>query len=144
MRICFDMDGTIAGLYQVEGWLAYLEAEDTTPYKAAKVLVKMNTLARRLNTLQAQGHKLVIISWTSKSGSKAYNKAVAEVKRAWLAKHLPSVRWDEINIINYGTNKANFAESAQDILFDDEAKNRDAWTGRAYDVDNILGVLKAL
>lgn len=144
MRICFDMDGTIANFYGVEGWLAYLEAEDTTPYKEAKVLVKMNILARRLNTLQAQGHKLVIISWTSKSGSEAYNKAVAEVKRAWLAKHLPSVRWDEINIINYGTNKANFAKSAQDVLFDDEAKNRDAWTGRAYDVDNILSVLKAL
>lgn len=144
MQICFDMDGTIANLYGVKGWLAYLEAEDTTPYKEAKVLVKMSALARRLNTLQAQGHKLVIISWTSKSGSETYNKAVAEVKRAWLAKHLPSVRWDEINIINYGTNKANFAKSAQDVLFDDEAKNRDAWTGRAYDVDNILGVLKAL
>ena len=28
MRICFDMDGTIANLYGVENWLEYLIAED--------------------------------------------------------------------------------------------------------------------
>ena len=29
-----------------------------------------------------------------------------------------------------------------DILFDDEAKNRDNWTGRAYDVQNIMEILR--
>ena len=31
--ICFDMDGTIADLYAVPGWLEKLRAEDATPYR---------------------------------------------------------------------------------------------------------------
>ncbi|MBO4674942.1 MAG: hypothetical protein J5601_02500 [Elusimicrobiaceae bacterium] len=144
MRICFDMDGTIADLYGVENWLAYLVAEDTKPYAEAKALLNLSALARRLNKLQRQGHKLVVISWTSKCGSAEYDKAVAEVKKAWLAKHLPSVRWDEVNVVAYGYSKANFAESAEDVLFDDEERNRNDWTGRAYGVADILGTLATL
>lgn len=144
MRICFDMDGTIADLYGVENWLAYLVAEDTKPYAEAKALLNLSALARRLNKLQRQGHKLVVISWTSKCGSAEYDKAVAEVKKAWLAKHLPSVRWDEVNVVAYGYSKANFAETAEDVLFDDEERNRNEWTGRAYGVADILGTLATL
>lgn len=144
MKICFDMDGTIANLYGVENWLAYLMAEDTTPYQQAKVMVNMSALARQLNRLQKKGNKIAVVSWTSKKGSTEYNEAVAEVKKAWLRKHLPSVRWDEINIVAYGYNKANFAESVEDILFDDEEPNRKGWTGKAYGVENILEILKAL
>lgn len=144
MKICFDMDGTIANLYGVENWLQYLIAEDVKPYAEAKVLLNMNSLARVLNRLQAQGHKIVVISWLSKSGSEDYNARVTEVKKAWLKKHLRSVQFDEINIVKYGTNKAQFAKSENDILFDDEKPNRDGWTGKAYDVNNILEVLKAI
>ena len=56
MKICFDMDGTIADLYGVDGWLNYLIAEDIRPYKEAKPIVNMNVLARRLNALQRAGH----------------------------------------------------------------------------------------
>ena len=128
MRICFDMDGTIANLYGVEGWLENLINEDVRPYREAEVLLNMNVLARRLN----------------KCGSENYNKAVTETKKAWLRKHLGSVKFDEINIVKYGTNKAQFAKSENDILFDDEKPNRDGWTGKAYDVNNILEVLKAI
>ena len=144
MRICFDMDGTIANLYGVENWLAYLVAEDTKPYAEAKVLHNMSRLARLLNKAQKNGNELVVISWTSKNGSAEYNKAVAEVKKAWLAKHLPSVRWDEINVVAYGYNKANFAKSAEDVLFDDEEPNRNAWTGKAYRETEIFKVLGSL
>ena len=142
MRICFDMDGTIANLYGVENWLAYLVAEDVKPYAEAKVLHNMSRLARLLNKAQRNGNELVIISWTSKNGSAEYNKAVAEVKKAWLAKHLPSVKWNEVNVVAYGYNKANFAKSADDVLFDDEKPNRDNWTGKAYGVNAILETLK--
>ena len=131
MKICFDMDGTIADLYGVNGWLDYLLTENTKPYEMAKPMVNMSLLARLLNKAQRNGHKLAVISWTSKSGSRQYNEAVAEVKKAWLAKHLPSVKWDEINIVPYGYRKALFAESAQDVLFDDEERNRNEWTGNA-------------
>ena len=138
------MDGTIANLYGVENWLAYLMAEDVKPYAEAKVLHNMSRLARLLNKVQKNGNELVVISWTSKNGSAEYNKAVAEVKKAWLAKHLPSVRWDEINVVAYGYNKANFAKSAEDVLFDDEEPNRNAWTGKAYRETEIFKVLGSL
>ena len=66
MRICFDMDGTIANLYGVENWLDYLINKDTYPYTNAKVLLNMNTLARYLNRLQKQGFEIGIISWLAK------------------------------------------------------------------------------
>ena len=144
MRINFDMDGTIANLYGVAGWLDYLKAEDTKPYEIAKPLVNFSVLARLLNKAQRNGHEIAIISWTSKSGSKEFNKAVAEVKKAWLAKHLPSVHWDEITVIPYGTPKTLYCYDAEDVLFDDEEQNRKGWAGKSYDVNNILEVLKNL
>jgi len=142
--IFFDMDGTIADLYGVNNWLDYLLASDTLPYEIAKPLVKLNSLARILNRLQRNGYKIGIISWLSKSGSDEYNSAVAEVKKNWLRKHLASVKFDEIHIVNYGTPKQVFAKTANDILFDDEKPNRDNWTGKAFDVDEIIEILKGI
>jgi len=142
--IFFDLDGTLADLYGVPGWLSMLEAEDETPYAIAKPLLNLSTLARYINKARRNGYDIGIISWTSKGGSDEYNAKVFDAKCAWLGKHLPSVCWDSINIVDYGTPKENFAKSTDDILFDDEAKNRDNWTGIALDVDNIIGVLKML
>ena len=142
ITINFDMDGTIAGLYGVENWLEMLIAEDTTPYAEAEPLLRLCSLARVLNRLQKNGYELAVISWLSKNGSEAYNEAVTAVKREWLAKHLPSVKWDAIHIVPYGTPKQNYCGNALDVLFDDEEKNRNEWTGRAYDVKNILEILK--
>ena len=144
MRICFDMDGTIANLYGVENWLAYLIAEDVKPYKEAEVMVNMNSLARILNRLQRNGHEIGVISWTAKNGSKRYNEAVESAKRDWLREHLASVKFDFIAVVPYGYSKNNFANSENDILFDDEEQNRQAWSGVAYDVNNIIEVLKRI
>ena len=144
ITINFDMDGTIADLYGVENWLAYLEAEDVTPYAVAEPLLRLSALARKLNNLQKQGYELAIISWLSKTGSAEYNEAVTEAKLKWLAQHLPSVRWDYINIVPYGTPKQTFCENPLDILFDDEERNRNNWTGRAYGVENIMEILREI
>ena len=144
ITINFDMDGTIADLYGVDNWLNYLIAEDAFPYETAEPLLRLSALARRLNSLQKNGYNLAIISWLSKSGTDEYNAEVEAVKRKWLAKHLPSVKWDAIHIVPYGTPKQDFCGNPLDILFDDEARNRDNWTGIAYDVENIMEVLKNL
>ena len=140
-EINFDMDGTIADLYGVEGWLDYLMNKDVTPYANAKALVNLSALARVLNRLQRNGYKICVISWLAKVNDDNYNKAVADVKVEWLAKHLPSVNWDKITIVPYGTPKSTCGNG---ILFDDEKPNRDEWVGNAYDVDNIIEILKAL
>ena len=142
--IFFDMDGTIADLYGVDNWLDYLIASDTLPYAVAKPLLKLNSLARILNRLQREGYRIGVISWLSKSGTEEYNNAVTETKKNWLKKHLASVHFDEINIVKYGTPKQMFARTENDILFDDEEKNRDNWTGKAFDVNAIIEILKGM
>ncbi len=144
MRICFDMDGTIANLYGVDGWLEMLISHDETPYKEATVLVNMNSLARILNRLQRLGHEIGIISWLSKDSNAEYDAKVIEAKKGWLTKHLKSVKFDFIEIVKYGTDKNIVRKSENDILFDDEEKNRNTWKGIAYNVDNIIETLKAV
>lgn len=144
ITITFDMDGTIADFYSVPNWLDYLLAEDITPYEVAQPLIRLSALAKRLNNLQKQGYKIAVCSWLSKGGSIEYNKAVTEVKIKWLEKHLPSVSWNEINIIPYGTPKQNYCRSADDILFDDESQNRNARTGQAYAETEIFKVLSQI
>ena len=140
-NIYFDMDGTIANLYGVEGWLNDIRAERVRPYAEAKPMVNFSVLARVLNRLTRNGYSVNVISWTARGGSAEYNEAVAEAKRAWLAKHLPSVRFENVFIVPYGTPKQNFGFG---VLFDDEKPNRDKWNGKAYDEKNIIAVLKEI
>ena len=140
----FDMDGTFVGLYDVEDWLEMLENKDETPYVIAKSLIRLNVFARMLNGLQKKGYRIEIISWLAKNSTAEYNERVKQAKLEWLAKHLPSVHWDNINIVEYGTPKEIFCDTPFDILFDDEEKNRENWSGIAFDVNDIFGVLKSL
>ena len=142
--IYFDMDGTIAGLYQVEGWLNNLINEQTRPYREAKSLVDMRKLGKVLNTLQAEGYHIGIVSWLSKNGSEEYNKRVTTTKINWLKTHLGAVEFDEIKIVKYGTPKQEVVNFPEGILFDDEEPNRNNWKGTAFDVDNILEILANL
>lgn len=139
--INFDMDGTIADLYGVDGWLDDLINLNVRPYAIAKPLVNMSALARALNKLQRLGFKINIISWTSKSGTAEYNEQVKRTKLKWLATHLKSVKFDNIFIVPYGTPKQTLSKG---ILFDDEKPNRDNWGEGAYNADNILEVLRAV
>ena len=63
MTIYLDLDGTVIDFYGVPNWLECLEAQDSTPYRVAKPLVNLSTLARYLNRLQARGYNIGIISW---------------------------------------------------------------------------------
>lgn len=139
--INFDMDGTIADLYGVENWLDYLIAKNPLPYATAKPLVNLSALARVLNRLKKNGYKINIISWLAKNSTAEYDTAVTNAKISWLKKHLKSVEFDNIYIVPYGTPKHTLASG---ILFDDEENNRKAWGNGAYDVNNIIEVLKAV
>ena len=142
--IWFDMDGTLGNLYAVEGWLSMLRAYDPAPYAEAEVMLNMSLLARYLNRLQEAGYQIGIISWLSKCPTPEYDEAVTAAKLVWLKKHLRSVSWDAIRIVAYGTPKSSFMENDDDILFDDEAPNREEWKGEAYKPNQILEVLKEL
>lgn len=144
MTIYLDLDGTVADLYGVEGWLADLEAKRTRPYDEAKPMHNMSALARALNKAQRNGIQIGVISWLSKTATDDYNKAVTRAKRKWLKKHLKSVNFDEVHIVPYGTPKSTIAESIG-ILFDDEERNRLEWNkGDAFPPEKIFEILKKI
>lgn len=139
--IYFDMDGTIANLYGVDGWLDCIINEYTKPYREAKALVNMRQLGKELNRLKQNGYTIGIISWLAKGATDEYNERVTQAKRNWLARHLSAVQFDEVHIVEYGTPKQTLGNG---ILFDDEEPNRMNWIGKAYDVNDIIETLKAI
>lgn len=139
--IYFDMDGTIANLYGVDGWLDCIINEYTKPYREAKALINMRQLGKELNRLKQNGYTIGVISWLAKGATDEYNKRVAQAKRNWLVRHLSAVQFDEVHIVEYGTPKHTLGNG---ILFDDEEPNRTNWIGKAYDVNDIIETLKAI
>lgn len=143
MKIWFDMDGTIADLYGVENWLEMLIAEDETPYAIAKPLVNLSVLARFMNKLQKKGYEICIVTALSKNSTKNYDEKVIEAKKAWLFRHLKSVQFNEIKFVPYWFTK-NDVNSGNDILFDDEERHLEKWTGKAYNANRMMVTLKAM
>ena len=140
-KIWFDMDGTIANLYAVENWLNMLRAYDPTPYAQAEPMVNMSAFARLLHKAQKLGYEVGIISWLSKTSTTEYDNAVTVAKIEWLQAHLPSVEWNEIHIVAYGTPKHEICEG---VLFDDEEHNRNMWGKGAYEPCEIMEFLRGL
>lgn len=142
--IYFDMDGTIANLYGVKGWLDDILTENVRPYREANTMVRMNALAKILNNLKKDGFTLGIVSWLAKGSTEKYDEMVKTAKQEWLNAHLPSVEFDEIHIVPYGTPKETVVDFPMGYLFDDEEPNRKNWKGDAFDVNDILGILKEI
>ena len=138
-EINFDMDGTFVDLYGVDGWLEMLVNKNATPYAVAKPLVNLSSFARILNRLQRNGYSINVITWLAKNSNSEYDALVTKVKLEWLAKRLPSIKWDKISVVAYGTPKSTCGNG---ILFDDETANRNEWKGIAYDVNNMIEILK--
>lgn len=142
--IYFDMDGTIVDLYSVPMWREALNHNFVRPYVVAKPLVNMSRLAYHIHQVQAKGYKVGIISWTSRTGGQDYQQAIKEEKLLWLAHHMPSVTFDEIYIVPYGTRKSQCAHFPRGILFDDNIAVLSDWEGDGYLPRYIFEVLKAL
>lgn len=144
--LVFDMDGTIANLYGVDGWLKDLRTEKVRPYIEAEPMYNMTELCDILNMLRKNGWKVVITTWLAKGATKEYNKAVSKAKKEWLATY--NFPYDEIHCVKYGTTKANCTrrKGGFQILIDDNKKVRDGWTlGTTVNAEyNILNFLKAL
>lgn len=126
--LVFDMDGTIADLYGVQGWLEDLRNENPRPYEMAKPMYDMETLGYILEILKNQGWKIVVTSWLAKESTKEYDEMVRKAKREWLERYQFPV--DEIHLVKYGTTKANCTRKlgGYQILVDDNAEVRKGWT----------------
>lgn len=125
--LVFDMDGTIADLYNVKGWLEDLRAENSRPYRVAKPMYDMNSLNEILNILKDMGWKIIVTTWLAQNSTKEYKEEVAKTKKEWLDKY--NFPYDKIHAVKYGTTKANCTRSLGgfQILVDDNEKVRRGW-----------------
>ena len=138
--IYFDMDGTIASLYQVEDWLNKLRAFDPEPYLSAPPMYDMEELSSIICDLKAQGWTVGVITWLSKEYTPEYDSRVRRAKIKWLNQYL-SVELDEVHMIRYGREKYNFADVKEGFLIDDNAGVRESWEkcgGVAINPDETL------
>lgn len=145
--INWDMDGTIASLYEVPDWLEKLRAEDPSPYLEAEPMCNMKELNEILEKLREAGWEINVITWLSMNSSEEYKDAVREAKKAWLQKW--GFVYDHFHGVQYGATKADSVRERTDygILIDDNAKVRDGWhLGDTIDptTTNILVALAAL
>ena len=140
--IYFDMDGTIAGLYDVPQWEQKLQAHDASPYFEAKPLGNMNRLKKIIDKLIAIGYTIGVISWLAKDGSYAYDWRVRKAKKYWLKKHLPNIK--ECHFIKYGKSKKASCKIKDSILVDDDATVRARWNGTTIDASNFEKMLASL
>jgi FMN phosphatase YigB (HAD superfamily) len=145
--LVFDMDGTIADLYGVDGWLEKLRNEDATPYTDATPIFNMNLLNTILDIFRAEGWKIVVTTWLSMGSTKEYDNEVRKAKIDWLKK--VDFIYDEIHLVKYGTTKAKCTRhiGGFQILVDDNETIRKGWTlGDTIDanndiIDKLMGLL---
>jgi hypothetical protein len=144
--IVFDMDGTIADFYGVNGWLDDLNNRCTRPYEVAKPLYDMNELCELLEELKKIGYIIAITTWLSANSTREYDNEVRKAKLNWLARY--GFPYDEIHLVKYGTTKANCTRKLGgfQILVDDNEKVRKGWNlGDTINAnENIIEKLKEL
>lgn len=137
--LVFDMDGTIADLYGVNGWLEDLNNNNPRPYIEAKPVYDMDVLNTLIDVLKVLGWHIVITTWLAKNSNPNYDAVVREAKINWLERM--NFNYDEIHLVKYGTTKANCTRQRGgfQILIDDNDKIRKGWTlGNTIDAKNNI------
>lgn len=148
--VCFDMDGTIADLYKVKGWLKALRDFNPMPYQVAEPMWDMNELALLLMEFQKMGVQVNIITWLSKETTPTYDRQVRNAKIDWLRHY--DFPFDHFYGVDYGVRKSDvirqwLGKNETAILIDDNAEVRKDWdVGETIDPTtcNIIEVLKNL
>lgn len=144
MTIYFDMDGTIAGLFDVPSWKQSIDAGSTAPYEVAKPLYNRADMDAVIADLTAKGYKIGIITYVAFNSTKAYANTIRKVKKAWLKANFPYAT--EVHMIDHKTPKWSVAKDHNSILVDDCRANRDAWkwgkTVNAYKADLVAELKK--
>lgn len=148
--IVWDMDGTMADLYGVNGWLDMLRNENPLPYALAKPMWDMERLVKVLNALRVLGVEQRIVTWLSMDSSEEYKTETRKAKREWLDNF--DFPYDHFHGVQYGATKADsvrkfLADDETAILIDDSAKVRKGWhLGETVDPTeiNVIDFLETL
>lgn len=148
--IVWDMDGTMADLYGVDGWLEMLRAENPLPYEIAKPMWDMERLVNVIRGLQAIGVEQRIVTWLSMDSSEEYKTETRRAKREWLEQF--DFPFDHFHGVQFGSTKADsvrkfLADDEEAILIDDSEKVRKGWhLGETVDPTeiNVIDFLETL
>ena len=124
-KLVFDMDGTIADLYNVNGWLECLRSFNAYPYAVAKPMVDMLKLRSILVSLKEKGWEIAVTTWLSMDSNDEYDSLVTTVKEAWLIEQ--DFPYDEFHAVPYGTPKHEVTKADIQILIDDNNEVRSQW-----------------
>ena len=146
--VCFDMDGTLANLYDVNNWEHRLNTNDFTPYYEAKPLYNMSRLALLTKTLIEAGVEVRILTWASMKANSMETKVIKLIKKAWLEKY--GFNFTNLHCVKYGTTKSKIIkkylkEGESAILIDDNENIRKGWKiGKALPPEEIFNLDKYL
>ena len=135
--IYFDLDGTLAALYDYPNWLEMLHAENTEPYEKCGCLVDFIELRNVLNDFIAAGVTIGVISWSAMGGSKEYNRRTRKAKKNWCDYYFADI-FTEFHVVKYGTPKHYVRKIKDSILVDDNEDVRQAWEGETIDATKCL------
>lgn len=142
--IYFDMDGTIADLYNVPNWLEMLQAEKVAPYSVCKSLVPAKAFSELVKGFQSKGVKVGVISWGAMNGSNTYTKQVKAAKMEWFKKTY-HVTLDEFHVVKYGTPKHKVKNNGgKCLLVDDSPQVRAKWNGATIDATDTKAMMNGL
>lgn len=131
--IWFDMDGTIAELYKVEGWLVSLREGDWNVYAECEPRTHAERIRSAVEALVAHGWQVGVITWASKGIDWGKDlDAIRDVKFNWLCENFPEIADGRFACIPYGYSKAQFLEEMGDnyslaYLVDDNREVRAEW-----------------
>ena len=136
----FDMDGTIANLYQMEDWLENLEKEQLDFSLAAPIF--NDNFINKIIELKKIGFYIQIITWLPPT-SIEYQAMVSKQKLEWIRKYFPII--DAYYILPYGKNKASVCNKYDlNFLIDDNVEVVNSWNESFKDEKGIvenLGIL---
>lgn len=132
--IWFDMDGTIAELYKVDGWLEMLRVNDWSVYDKCLPRAHFDRINRAIEALSESGWQVGVITWASKGIEWQSDdlSEIAEVKFRWLARFFPALADGKFACLPYGESKAQFLLDMGDAgevnyLVDDNKEVREDW-----------------
>ena len=131
--IWFDMDGTIAELYKVPGWLEMLRSNDWSVYDKCLPRAHFDRINNAIEALIENGWQVGVITWASKGiGWNDGCAEIGDVKFNWLCRYFPALADGKFACIPYGESKAQFLLEMGDAgevnyLVDDNKEVREDW-----------------
>lgn len=123
----FDLDGTLADLYNADCWLEKLENEEPEVFSNLAPLIDEEKFKKWATERLLNGDKIKVITWLPMSASEEYEKICAREKENWVKQHFPFIT--EINCLSYGIPKQHAIKkrTSSMVLVDDSEEVLQMW-----------------